>query len=245
MINHKFTLLTLNVEYDKHRSAVTAMLTRQKPDIFCFQEVPKQYAESFAKHLGYEWRYAPMATLLPRDSNAQIDMGIMIAWSPHLKICDESMDIYSYGDTRSPLLTSEFPNATKRVLLTVQLQYGVNKFRIGTTHFTWTPDGLPSLVQRADLNALLLLLSRYDAEGIILCGDFNAPRGGEIYSMMSTHYTDNLPREITTTIDNNLHRMAPLTLAVDSIFSTNEHTVNQVQIIDGVSDHVALFAQVS
>lgn len=240
------TLLTLNVEYDKHVDAIEKMLRLHRPDVFCFQEVPKEYAESFANVLGYKWRYVSMATLVPRDRAVQIEMGVMIAWNPFFDICDESQNIYSYGDQRSLLLTNDFPNASKRILLLVKLQFENTKLLIGTTHFTWTQDGLPTASQRNDMEKLLGVLSEYrDDGGIIFCGDFNAPRGGEIFSILSSAYTDNLPEEIITTLDPTLHRMAPLSLVVDGIFSTKEYHVDEVRVIDGVSDHVALFAQVS
>ena len=134
-------------------------------------------------------------------------------------------------------------------LLVVTLERGGVTHRFGVTHFTWTPDGGASDEQREDMGRMLAALAIYhDRDGIVFCGDFNAPRGGEIFAMMSDQYADHLPSHIMTTLDPELHR-APLhhrnARAVDSIFSTKEYAIGGVEVVGGVSDHMALFAKVS
>jgi len=241
------TLLSLNIEYDMHCDAVKELLRKHQPDLFCFQEVPEYLAKDFALLLGYEWRYVNMARSIPHAQDKEINIGIMIAWNPRFDVLAESIDVYSDGDTRSPVWTRKYPNAAKRIFLSVELQNGKDVFRVGTTHFMWTPDGNASEEQHVDMKALLGVLEKFhDTKGIIFCGDFNAPRGGEIFGLLSGGgYRDNLPYNIVTTLDQQLHRMAPLLLVVDNIFSTKEYNVDHVNVVRGVSDHVALFAQVS
>jgi len=58
------------------------------------------------------------------------------------------------------------------VLATVALADA--RFTIGNTHFPWTPDGSASDDQREACDRLIGLLGE---RPVVLCGDFNAPRG--------------------------------------------------------------------
>jgi len=116
-------------------------------------------------------------------------------------------------------------------------------FNIATTHFTWTPDGEPTDIQRSDMQAMLKILEF--AGEFVLCGDFNVPRGGELFGMLAGRYKDNVPSHYTTSIDGNLHRLGQLNRMVDGIFSTPAYTVSGVEMISGVSDHCALVATIS
>lgn len=115
-------------------------------------------------------------------------------------------------------------------------------FRIGTTHFTWTPDGEADEVQRTDIESLFAVLEKQG--DIIFTGDFNAPRGKEIFSRLAERYHDNVPSEYTTSIDSTLHRAGDLPHMVDGIFSTSGYAVQNVRMVCGVSDHCALVAEV-
>ena len=78
----------------------------------------------------------------------------------------------------------------------------------------------------------------------MFCGDFNAPRGGEVFDQLASHYSDCVPPEITTTIDQELHRAKGLQYVVDSIFSTDQYRLEDVRVQSGVSDHCALIGRV-
>ena len=54
------------------------------------------------------------------------------------------------------------------------------------THFTWTPNAEVNEMQRQDLPTLFASLDRVPE--FILCGDFNAPRGKEIFDTIATVY---------------------------------------------------------
>ena len=79
----------------------------------------------------------------------------------------------------------------------------------------------------------------------MLCGDFNAPRGGEIFGLLAQKYKDNVPQKYTTSIDGILHRAGPLPFMVDGLFSTPGYTVSHVEMVCGISDHCALIANVA
>jgi endonuclease/exonuclease/phosphatase family metal-dependent hydrolase len=134
-------------------------------------------------------------------------------------------------------------NNLNRIVLAADIQKDGRVFRIATTHLTWTPNGGPNGEQRRDAAALLHVL-----EGLsefVLCGDFNAPRGGDIFSMLASRYKDNIPLQYTSSLDPNLHRAGQLGLMVDGIFSTSAYTVSAVKMVSGISDHCALVATVS
>ena len=119
---------------------------------------------------------------------------------------------------------------------------GDNRFTIGTTHFPWTPDGSASDHQRQACDQLLAVLGHRE---LLLCGDFNAPRGGEIFTRLAIHWHDNIPANYTTSIDPKLHSAGPLQLMVDGVFSTPCYQIRDVVLHQGVSDHCAITAKVS
>jgi endonuclease/exonuclease/phosphatase family metal-dependent hydrolase len=128
-------------------------------------------------------------------------------------------------------------------MLSCEIEKEGETFRVATTHFTWTPDGSADDYQRADVKKLLAILGGMGE--FVLTGDFNAPRGGEIFGTLAEKYKDNVPSHYTTSIDGALHRAGPLELMVDGIFSTPGYAVSDVELVAGVSDHKAIVATVS
>lgn len=136
------------------------------------------------------------------------------------------------------------PNDPRRLLVAAEITHLGKRYRIATTHFTWSEEGRISDEQVADFHRLQRALADYP--DYVLCGDFNAPRGRDMFA----HFTDqlglidHLPPHITSTIDGNLHRAGDLNLAVDTVFATPHYRVSQVQVIEGVSDHKAIVARI-
>jgi endonuclease/exonuclease/phosphatase family metal-dependent hydrolase len=57
-------------------------------------------------------------------------------------------------------------------------------------------------------------------DDLILCGDFNTPRGEKIFDTLATMYTDNIPLDITNTLDQKLHPMkGPFDVVIDCFFT--------------------------
>ena len=77
---------------------------------------------------------------------------------------------------------------------------------------------------------------------IIFTGDFNSPRGTEIYDALAQRFGDNIPRSITSTVDPNLHKAGRLEYVVDGIFATANYAVTDVAVVDSLSDHCAITA---
>ena len=122
-------------------------------------------------------------------------------------------------------------------------------FSVATTHFLWSRGGRLNMYQRASMRKLLRLLEK--AGEFVLTGDFNAPRGGEIFGMLATKYKDNVPSRYKTSIDASLHRAGKehagelADKMVDGLFSTPAYVVSNVELISGVSDHCAIVANVT
>lgn len=100
-------------------------------------------------------------------------------------------------------------------------------------------------MQHADFARLKHLLA--ERSDYVLCGDFNAPRGGPIFSRFCDELglIDHLPADVTTTIDARFHYAGALELAVDTIFAAPHYAVTDVQVIEGISDHKGIVAHIA
>lgn len=166
-----------------------------------------------------------------------------------------SPSAHQYGGKLGDLAVFAFKDkeekyATQKYLLAVaDVRQGGTSYRIGTTHFIWTPDGQPDEHQRQDLKSLFVALKAQD--DMVFCGDFNAPRGGEIFSELAKRYTDNIPQHYTGSIDVSLHRAGQIDaerlghLMVDGLFTTPGYVATDVRLQFGVSDHAAVVATIT
>jgi len=78
----------------------------------------------------------------------------------------------------------------------------------------------------------------------VLTGDFNAPRGREIFSHIASVFKDNVPDHVSVSLDPLHHRAGALPYMVDGIFSTPGYRVTEVEQHFGLSDHTAFSATV-
>jgi endonuclease/exonuclease/phosphatase family metal-dependent hydrolase len=239
-------LVDLNIEHEKHLDLVIPFLIKAAADVVCLQEVYQEDLSRIADTLGMHSYYAPSRTHTRNtpDSKPELEGVAILSKNP---LNDVRKDYYQThgrepGDVVqfSQLLANE---TTQKVLLSGLVNTNEGEIRIGTTHFTWTPDGLASEQQRQDIKLLLDVLSNF--KNIAFCGDFNAPRGREIFTVLSDAYHDNVPGNIVSTIDPELHKTKGLRYVVDSIFTSANYAVNDVEVISGVSDHCAVIGRVS
>jgi len=128
------------------------------------------------------------------------------------------------------------------VLLWTTVEKDGQEFTFVTTHFIWTPNGDPSDLQHESLAKLWPILNTLPP--YILSGDLNAPRGRAIFDEIATRLHDNIPADVTTSIDGTLHKAGKLELMVDGLFSTPEYKLSNVRVEGNVSDHKALVAEV-
>lgn len=239
-------LISVNIEGDRHFSRLFPFLEAEAPDVVCLQEVFQEDFEEVKRRFGMEGIFMPM-TRRPRGNLHTGEVrGGPILWGvgimTRLPIASMSSTYYSGEGEDVPLFEWGNVLSYRRVLVSVTVRKEEKEFHFLNTHFTWTPDGLPSDTQRADMERLLDLLSKRGE--FVLCGDLNAPRGGDIFQCLAGVYTDNIPPSITTTIDGSLHRSGELPYVVDGLFSTSRYTVEGVEVRRGVSDHCAIIARI-
>lgn len=239
------SLISLNIERNKHHETFLPFLAERMPDVFCVMELYENDISRVRETLGaVDYRFAPMTRY---DGNVE-GVGIFSRFPI------TSSDVRLYGGNDGPL--TDFDNkmdpAGNRqtqsylaVLATIEKE-GV-AYDIAATHFTWTPDGFPDDFQRKDIKSLLAALE--DKKEIILCGDFNAPRGMEIFAELAARYKDNIPLEYETSLDGAFHRAWNTDprirkYMVDGLFTTPEYTAKDVSLQFGVSDHAAIVATI-
>ena len=235
-------LVSLNIERSLQLRRVLPLLREQKADVVALQEVYERDIPKLAEAAGTAHVFVPMTSYI-RETPSEI-MGVAIF--SRLPIRQQHVLYYGGDFDTIPELDQEDPetwNNKRFPVLFCDVEKDGMTFRIGNIHHTWTPDGLPTALQRQHTKSLLEILQ--SSGEFVLCGDLNAPRGGEIFDMIAAKYKDNVPPGIISSLDPDLHRAKGLELVVDGIFSTPAYTVSGVEMISGVSDHRALLATIS
>lgn len=247
------SLISLNIERAKHLDLVIPFLREAKPDIVCLQEVREPDIPRFQDALGAEAYFTPMAHH-PSDGEPAV-IGICIF--SRIPFISKSTDFYHGDPARLPNATEKPEQITDDAVAAsincavsfVEVEKNSALFKVGTTHFLWSREGKLSVHQNEAMTNLLAILQKRGE--FVLTGDFNAPRGGEIFSMLASNYKDNIPLTYKTSIDASLHRAGKThaeELAdkmVDGLFSTPAFSVSDVNLVPGVSDHMAVIANIT
>lgn len=110
----------------------------------------------------------------------------------------------------------------------LQVEISVNKesYTVVNTHLTVTLKRSTTNYQQEQVQKLLEYVKSCDKS--IICGDFNVPRGCEIFNLFATKYADNIPKECTTTLDQNLHRVPGIQFVVDVLFTSKSYCVKML-----------------
>jgi endonuclease/exonuclease/phosphatase family metal-dependent hydrolase len=228
----------LNIEHDRHLNRVEAAIAEHLPDVVCLQEVLEADCTRLASVGGYDVRFS-ISAHLPNRSGAHRNWGVAVL--SRVPVRSQSAQYYA-DDPR--IRVAREPNDPRGVLVVTELEHQGQPYRIATTHFTWSADGQIDAAQRADFARLKPLLSVYP--DYVLCGDFNAPRGREMFARFVDELglIDHLPASVTTTLDAQFHRAGALMLVVDTIFSTPQYRVTDTRVLEGLSDHKGILARV-
>ncbi len=233
-------LISVNIEGQLHLDRVIPFLKSENADVVCLQEVYEPDFAMIAQSLGMKGMFAPM-TLIQHDKKTGPNIPWGIGLLSRLPITDVN-ERYYYGSRGTLQVCVDNIKTIYKVLLAGVLEKDGVSYTVGTTHFTWTPDGQADEHQRRDMPALLAVLKKFPE--IVFCGDFNAPRGREMFTILASRYKDNIPPEYNTSIDPKLHRDGPLQLVVDGLFSTPQYLASNVRLVTGVSDHCAIVADI-
>lgn len=231
-------LLSLNIEREKHLPKLIKLLEKERPEVVCLQEVQEPDFEVLKKKFRYQGFFVPMLTYWRSlDKQKLVRQGIAFYTTlPLLK----SESCFYFGEGKAPKYKEQ--NSIDRVLVLGQVEKEGKKYTIAVTHFTWANDGSTNPEQLRDVQRLLENI-KMNGE-MILCGDFNSPRGGEIHKRLSKYLKDNIPVQVKTTIDPQLHHAGALQLVVDHLWSTPSYEVRNVKVCSGVSDHQAVIAEI-
>lgn len=237
-------LVSLNIEGQKHIDKVREFLEREKPDIVCLMEVFEDTLDTVTK--GFE--YSEFAPGYLADQDEELVIAGERVWGEvmmsHYPL-QHVEKVYLGDHNKSNLPKKENDNHTP-VLIVADIEHANTTYRVATVHGTWTKGGLVTERQIKEMSKLIQTLK---GQELVICGDFNVPRGNEVYELLSKVWTDNIPSTITTTIDPHLHyankeQVGRLSLVVDYIFSTPSYRVSEVRVESGISDHCGLVATI-
>ena len=242
------SLVSLNVERSKHLDVVIPFLKERQPDVVCLQELCEADIPVYTELFGMP-PFFNRGTKQFAESEAKVEGIGIFSRFPFIRT---HVEYYCGDGTTVPESVSRDPNTfnkSNRFVATCDVEKDGEIFRIATTHFTWTPKGEPSERQRTDLEAMFLILEGY--QQLVLAGDFNAPRRGEIFTKITDHYFDNIPPYYKTSLDINIHRSGVerrhelFDKMVDGLFTTADYRASDVQLVFGVSDHAAVVGNIS
>ena len=241
--------VSLNIERDRHLDVVIPFLKEENADVICLQEVFERDIPRFEKELGMRGYFAIMFRMPYPAINPTEILPEGVAIFTKLPVVKILPQYYKNSSENLPVYKKFVPGEDDMmvaVLLSVSVDVSGKEYTIGTTHFTWTPHGEADDRQRRDVKKLLEKAETFK-DGIVFSGDFNAPRGKEIFDEIAKKYKDNIPAEYETSLDQTLHRAPEEVkyLMVDGLFSTLEYSATNVSLHFGVSDHAAIVADIS
>ena len=237
--------ITCNIEGDRHfEERLFSFFAKEQPDVLCVQEVFESDVDLIKEKTGLsECFFAPQANvILPNDH-----LPLKGVWGVAIfatKIIDpESFYYYGHENDQLAVFENNHPEKIDRVVIATKVEVDEQTYQVATLHFTWSGKGNITELQQRDYLPVKQFLSKFDE--LILCGDFNTPRGEEIFDDLAKTYTDNIPQEIDTTIDKNLHKSGQdIRLVVDGLFTSENYLVSSVRVVPNTSDHMAVVAKV-
>jgi endonuclease/exonuclease/phosphatase family metal-dependent hydrolase len=240
----------LNIEGPKNLDRILPFLEREAPDVFCTQELFQSDIDRISGLFSEKIVFEPMAIYGrggfvsdgEKGQGEQGPMGLGIFSNLPVR---SSQKTYFYGDPRTlPIHLATDMNTLNRLVVSAKLEKEGVIFNVATTHFTRSKDGGIDEVQRHDLPKLLQILGKLD--GFVLAGDFNAPRGGEVFDTIAARYKDNIPKKYVSSLDPELHRIGQLDIKfmVDGLFTTPGYVAEDVRLVDGLSDHMAIVSYI-
>lgn len=247
------SLVSVNIELSRHLELVVPFIRKTRPDVLCVQELMEHDVATLAEACqARAHNFLVLSRMRHEYSGENYGIGIFSVFPATFKT------IYYDGPyTPIPEFHVQRPetyNNANRGLLFADVQGPDGVYRIATTHFTWTPDGTANDLQRKHLKSLLTVLE--GAGEFVLTGDFNAPRGGEIFDALARRYKDNIPPHCAWSLDLNLHRASNGQIrqhaknagfegfVVDGLFTTPAYRAEHVSLTSGVSDHKAISATI-
>lgn len=242
-------LISLNIEGLRHTDKVEDFIKKEDADVVCLMECPEMYVSTI-KALGYHTTYANNR-LVNRTGEETLEGNLMATKVPH------TAESYYYYKTEEPLALEKYDDVlehhnTHKCIILASFEHNQERYSIGTTHFTWTPQGEhPNKGQIQDMDIFLKYVRNLPPH--VMCGDFNIPRHhSPLYKDLVSVYTDEIPKNYKTSLDKELHRRGGdssrahlfTDFMVDYLFAQYPYRAENVRLVFGVSDHAAVVADI-
>jgi exonuclease III len=227
-------LAHLNIEKNKHLDLFIPFFLNYKPDILMLQEVYKENLEQIKSELGFKNAIYKEMIIFNKDGAHSQGVAILTNLEVNSEFC-------VYLGKQENIGHPSFDKADF-YLLGLNTIVDNKKVSFATTHFPVTVEGKEEGYQDKIANEFIKKLSLF--ENLIVTGDFNAPRGGVVFTNISKVLKDNIPKEYKTSLDQNIHRKPGLQYMVDGLFSRGAVEVKNVKLTEGVSDHMAVTAEI-
>ena len=250
------SLVSINIERDRHLDALADFFRMTDFDAVALQEVLEKDVPFFERILGMEAFFTPVCVRVDRPGMPPSIEGQAL-FAKHIELRNAEFYAGEY-DTLWRHFSDTDIESIENVAKAISY-VDVNKngclFRVGTTHFTWSVKGATSETQRKDIKRLVGKLETLGEFALV--GDFNAPRGGEIFTELALKYKDNIPETYEWSLDTSIHyagrdrlekdanALGLKGLMVDGLFTTPGYLAKNVQLHAGVSDHCAIAATIS
>ncbi len=218
----KVRFLQLNIQKKKHLEKVFQFIKEGDFDLLLLQEIYEEDAKEWAEKLGYH-------TYVAKYTHQDKDTVVIFSKLPFVDkeeyyLMAREMEYSSGPGYEFSLLRANIEVDGKEVvLLSAHLP----------VHY---PGDEVSEYQMVCYKKLKPLLDSFPE--FLFTGDFNTPRGTFIFDDMTTYMTDNIPKEVTTTLDPELHKVGKLfEYVVDAVFTKGGYVVQDVKLFEGLSDH--------
>lgn len=236
-------LISLNIEGDNHYERIFPFFDSENPDVICLQEFYQVDIPLFEQKLGMQVLFLPLSNVTAENPYRKALKGIEGVGILTKLPVKQSGSFYYESVPADDTIRDSSPGGERRGLLYTEVIKDDQTYKVATTHFTWSPNASVTDLQRGDLASLLPKLEPLG--DIVLCGDFNAPRGTEIFDSLASIYTDNIPKDVVTSLDKTIHRAGGKLpdVVVDALF-TKGYTASNVRVIPGKSDHCAIVGEI-
>ena len=240
-------LISINIENNLHYKTVLPFLEKEEPDVICVQELLEDDFNFFKKELKLDGVFCSWhringpnyKELLGKKNGIAIFAKKIKASDYYFHIGKEENIVKSFEEYMS---NEDFQRNSAFAWVDTESDDG-KICRVITTHVPVTKHGESTPYQIEVVDALISQLENMGE--FVLCGDMNAPRGNETFAHLAKKYKDNIPLECKTSIDQNLHRMKGIQFMVDGLFTTSKYKAKNVKLVDGISDHMAIVAEIS
>jgi endonuclease/exonuclease/phosphatase family metal-dependent hydrolase len=236
--------VSINIEGDKHFERILPFLMAEQPDVLALQEIFEADLDIIKQTTGLtNCVFYPQANITKPNIHLPVRGNWGIAIFAKEIVSHEAFYYFGHKDGIVATFENEKPDLIDRVVIVAKAKVSDQIFQVATVHFTWSGKAETTEAQKTDYLVLQSFLDQFDE--MIFCGDLNATRGAEIWSSLAKKYTDNIPVEVETTIDKNLHKSGKdIRLVVDALFTSSHYLVRNAQVVPNTSDHMAVVGEI-